>query len=145
MGLSGNLDAGVSAGLGFSTTISVFDSLGVQNPVKVTFAKKASNTWTVTNAATVAAALAGGGTGSVDSLTGQPTQEIREGAWAITSDAVGNLSAQFTPTNGTVEPALAGTITAGGSNTTLIPGLTLTNGGTLQAGVDTINITGGRM
>ena len=143
IGLSGNLDASQAVGGSFSTTLTIFDSLGVQNAVKFTFTKNAANTWGVTNAANVTAALAGGGTGSVDSIAGKPTQDIRQGTWAITSDAVGNLSAAFTPTNGVAETAIAGTIAAGGTNTTLIPGLTLTNGGTLQAGVDSVTIGGG--
>lgn len=143
IGLSGNLDASQAVGTAFSTTVTVFDSLGVQNPVKVAFTKKAANTWSVTNSANVTAAAGAGGTGSIDTVTGTPTQEIRQGVWSITSDAVGTLSAFFTPTNGVAEAAVAGTIAAGGTNTTLIPGLTLTNGGTLQAGTDTITIAGG--
>ncbi len=143
VGLSGNLDAGRAIGSASSTTISIFDSLGVQNAVKLSFTKKAANTWTVTNSANVTATLAGGGTGSVDSISGKPTQEIRPGSWAITSDVTGNLSAVFTPAGGTAEPAITGTILASGTNTTLIPGLTLTNGGALQAGTDTITIGGG--
>jgi len=143
VGLSGNLDASVAVGKATSTTISIFDSLGVQHSVKVAFAKKAANQWTVTDSRNITAALNAGGTGSVDSITGTPTQEIRTGTWAITSDAAGSLSAVFTPTNGGAEPPISGTITAGGANTTLIPGMTLTNGGALQAGTDTITIGGG--
>ena len=143
VGLSGNLDASTALGEGFSTTVSAIDSLGVQNSVKVSFTKKAANQWTVTNAENINAALAGGGTGSIDSVTGKPTQEIRPGSWTITSDVVGSLSAVFTPVNGTPQAAISGSISAGGTNTVLIPGLTLTNSGALQAGVDVIDITGG--
>lgn len=143
LGLSGNLDASQPIGASFSTTVTVFDSLGVQNAVKVTFAKNAPNVWGVTNSAGVTSTLAAGGTGSVDSIAGKPTQDIRQGTWAITSDAVGILSAAFTPTNGVAEVAISGAITAGDTNTTLIPGITLTNGGTLQAGADTITVGGG--
>lgn len=142
VGLSGNVDASHAVGKSFSTTVSVFDSLGVQNSVKVSFTKMAANQWTVTNSANVTAVLAAG-TGSIDSITGTPTQEIRPGDWVITSDAVGSLSAVFTPVNGVAEAAIGGTITAGGTNTTLIPGVTLTNGGALAAGSDTLTIAGG--
>ena len=143
VGLTGNVDANHSVGQAFSTTATMIDSLGVEHPVKMALTKKASNQWTVTTSADATATLQGGGTGSVDTVTGTPTQEIRPGSWSIISDVGGNLTAVFTPTGGSAEPAVVGTITASGTNTTLIPGLTLTNGGVLQAGTDQIDIAGG--
>lgn len=145
VGLSGNLDATVIVGKGFSTTLSIFDSLGVQNSVKLTFTKKSvgGNDWTVTNTENVTATGTTTSVGSVDSITGKPSQEIRPGVWKITSDVAGTLSAAFTPAGGTAEPAIAGSIAAGGTNTTLIPGITLTNAGVLRAGTDEITIGGG--
>ena len=145
VGLSGNLDASSAVGKAFSTTVTVYDSLGVQNSVKVTFSKDSPNTWAVTNGTNVTAALSGGGTGSIDSISGNPTQDIRPGQWDITSDAGGALSAVFTPAGAgaAVELPIAGTIAASGTNTTLIPGVTLTNGGVLAAGTDSVVIAGG--
>ena len=84
------------------------------------------------------AALSPGGTGSIASVSGKPTQLTKTGRYAITSDASGNLVATFSPNDGSTPIVKNGTITAGGTNTTLIPGLTLTAGGTLQAGADEI-------
>ncbi|MEE9277599.1 MAG: flagellar hook protein FlgE [Dehalococcoidia bacterium] len=143
VGLSGNLDAAQPIGKGFSTTVTIFDSLGVQNSVKLSFTKKAANEWTVTNSANVTAVGTTLGVGSIDSIAGTPTQEIRPGVWDITSDVAGTLSAVFTPTGGAPEPAISGTIAAGGTNTTMLSGMTLTNAGVLRAGTDQITIGGG--
>jgi flagellar hook protein FlgE len=43
--LSGNLDASAVAGTTVSTTLNVFDSLGIRHSIKVTFTKAASNSW----------------------------------------------------------------------------------------------------
>jgi flagellar hook protein FlgE len=43
--LRGNLDAGSVVGATASTTINVFDTLGVRHSVKVTFTKTAANSW----------------------------------------------------------------------------------------------------
>ena len=43
--LRGNLDAGAAVGDTASTTINVFDTLGVRHSVKVTFTKTAANSW----------------------------------------------------------------------------------------------------
>ena len=43
--LRGNLDAGAAVGATASTTINVFDTLGVRHSVKITFTKTAANAW----------------------------------------------------------------------------------------------------
>ncbi len=43
--ISGNLDAGASAGTAVPTTMTVYDSLGIAHSVKVTFTQTAANTW----------------------------------------------------------------------------------------------------
>ena len=141
--LSGNVDAGLTIGSEVSTTVVLIDSLGVEHPVKTSFTKAAANQWVVSTSADATATWQAGGTGSVDSVTGTPSAEIRPGTWDILSDAAGNLTATFTPTGGTAEPSVVGSITAGGTNTTLIAGVTLTNGGALQAGTDQVVIGGG--
>ncbi len=62
------------------------------------------------------------------------------GVYSIVDDGFGNLSATYTPTGGTAGPAVTGTIAASGTNSTLIPGLTLTAGSTLAAGTMTITV-----
>ena len=43
--VSGNLDASALAGATTSTTLNVYDSLGIRHSIKVTFTKTASNSW----------------------------------------------------------------------------------------------------
>jgi flagellar hook protein FlgE len=43
--LSGNLDASAAVGASASTTLNMYDSLGIRHSIKVTFAKTASNAW----------------------------------------------------------------------------------------------------
>ena len=89
---------------------------------------------------TANASLTAGGTGSLASISGTPTNATKTGRYSITSDGSGNLVSTFTPNDGTATVVKNGTITAGGTNTTLIPGLTLTAAGALQAGADEIVI-----
>ncbi len=84
------------------------------------------------------ASLSAGGTGSIASISGTPTGVGKTGKFSVTSDASGNLVATFSPTDGSAPIVKSGTITAGGTNTTLIPGLTITAAGALQAGADEI-------
>ncbi len=85
---------------------------------------------------TANALLSPGGTGSLASVGGVPSNATKTGRYSITSNAAGNLVATFTPNDGTASVVTNGTITAGGTNTTLIPGVTLTAAGTLVDGVD---------
>ncbi len=62
------------------------------------------------------------------------------GTYTITSDGVGGLSATYTPTSGSASAAVTGTITAGGTNNTLIPGITLTGAAVLSGVGDTTTI-----
>ncbi len=50
----------------------------------------------------------------------------------------GALQATFSPTDGSTPVVTNGSIVAGGTNTTLIPGVTLTATGVLQAGTDEV-------
>ena len=79
-------------------------------------------------------------TGSIASATGTP-DKVEAGTYRITDDGAGNLTLQFTPADGGGVVISSGTITASGTNTILIPGMTLTAQGTLQAGYDEIVVT----
>ena len=83
------------------------------------------------------------GTGSIASATGTPDKK-QAGSYRITDDGVGNLIVQFDPADGSTTIISSGTITAGGTNTTLIPGMTLTADAVLTAGADTIAVTRSR-
>jgi flagellar hook-associated protein 2 len=87
----------------------------------------------------LAATLEPGGTGSITGISGTYAG-TEPGKWVITDDGAGNLSAVFTPANGGPPISASGTIAPNGSNSGLIPGLTLTAGPTLQAGTHTITV-----
>ncbi len=95
----------------------------------------------VFNAFSSTAVLQAGGSGSIASITGAPTGHHQSGSYAVSSDEAGNLSSVFTPEGGTPQKAVAGAILAGGANSSLIPGMTLTAKATLVAGTDTIQVT----
>lgn len=86
------------------------------------------------------ATLSAGGTGSVASISGTPTQATKTGTYSIVSSITGALTATFTANDGSAPTTTSGNITAGGTNATLIPGVTLTGAGVLVAGTDTITI-----
>lgn len=86
------------------------------------------------------ASLEAGGTGSLASISGDYVGS-KAGTYAVTDDGAGNLTAVFTPADGTAAVTTTGTIAAGGTNTTLIPGLTLTAGALLQAGTHTVVVS----
>jgi flagellar hook-associated protein 2 len=88
-----------------------------------------------------AAALEPGGTGSIASIAGTPTAASKAGTYSITSTVTGQLSVLFQPADGSAAISQTGSIAAGGTNTTLIPGVTLTAAGALVAGTDSITIT----
>ena len=88
----------------------------------------------------LAATLEPGGTGSITGISGTYAG-AEPGKWVITDDGAGNLSAVFTPANGGPPISASGTIAPNGSNSGLVPGLTLTAGPTLQAGTHTITVS----
>jgi flagellar hook-associated protein 2 len=90
------------------------------------------------------AALTPGGTGSVDSISGVPTEAKKAGRYAIASDGAGVLSVTFTPNDGSASSSVSASVTAGGTNTTLIPGVTITATNPLQAGTNEIIIGASR-
>ena len=87
------------------------------------------------------AALDPGGTGSIASISGKPTAVQDSGTYSIVSDALGNLTVTFTPDNGSTPVVSTGAINAGGTNTILIAGATLTAAAVLVAGTDTITVS----
>lgn len=89
---------------------------------------------------TANASLDAGGTGSVASIAGTPTNATKAGRYSIATDVFGNIEATFQANDGSAPQVTSGTITAGGTNTTLIPGLTITAKGALVAGTDLVTI-----
>ncbi|MEE9278247.1 MAG: flagellar filament capping protein FliD [Dehalococcoidia bacterium] len=80
------------------------------------------------------------GTGSILSATGAPDSLVA-GTYTIVDDGLGNLTLTIDPEDGSPSSTRESTITAGGTNNTLIAGMTLTAKGTLQAGTDTFVVT----
>lgn len=93
---------------------------------------------------TSAASLVPGGTGTIEAVSGTPTALQRAGRYVVNSDGLGALSITFTPNDGSPQSSMTGSIAAGGTNTTLIPGLTLTAGNPLVAGSNEIIISATR-
>jgi flagellar hook-associated protein 2 len=78
--------------------------------------------------------------GDVSTISGVPNRKV-SGVYALTSDGAGLLSGTFTPTSGAPEALTGvGSLSAGGTNTTLIPGLTLTGAGSLTGAGATITV-----
>jgi flagellar hook-associated protein 2 len=86
------------------------------------------------------ATLEAGGSGSLASISGTPTTATKAGVYTISSTSSGQLNVTFKPDDGSTSVVQTGSIAAGGTNTTLIPGVTLTAAGTLVDGSDTITI-----
>jgi flagellar hook-associated protein 2 len=84
--------------------------------------------------------LLAGGTGSIASIAGTYAG-TKPGSYSITDDGSGNLTVVFTPMDGTATVTTTGSIAAGGTNSTLIPGITLTAGAALSAGTNTIQVS----
>jgi len=84
------------------------------------------------------ATLEPGGTGSIVGISGTYLG-TRAGTYEITDDGEGNLTAVFTPLDGSAPVTTTAVVEAGGTNTTLIPGLTIEIGA-LQAGTHRITV-----
>jgi len=83
------------------------------------------------------ASMAPGGTGSITGATGTYVGTI-PGTYKIADDGAGNLTSVFSPADGSSPITSLATVTANGTNTSLIPGMTLQIGA-LSAGTVTIN------
>ncbi|GBD21348.1 Flagellar hook-associated protein 2 [bacterium HR28] len=78
--------------------------------------------------------------GDIVRIAGTPRPPA-SGRYVITSDGTGNLTAQFYDQTNQLLWSATGTITAGGSNTTLVPGLTLSAATTLTGATSEISVT----
>ncbi len=154
---AGNLDASLAVGGTVNTTVTAYDSLGVANSVKVTFTKESAvangpSYWAVSNSASDVT-----NTSSTNVVLSGAPNNLNPGEWTITDDGAGAITASFVPGDFSAGPPAvvtvpgtgAATITvtaslpAGATNTTLIPGVTLTAPAVLGAGGSaTISITG---
>lgn len=89
---------------------------------------------------TLTPTLTPGGTGSIAGISGTFAGS-QAGIYTITDDGQGNLTAAFKPANGGPQTTTSATVTANGTNTSLIPGMTLAIGPVLQQGTHTIVVS----
>jgi flagellar hook-associated protein 2 len=82
-----------------------------------------------------------GTAGDIVGVSGSPTQVSASGRYVVTSDGAGNLTAEFRDQADNVLWTNTGTISPGGTNSTLIPGLVLTAAGTLTGAQSEITVT----
>ena len=144
-GMTGDIrtmsDIGLSFGA-FGSAVGATDLLTFdRGTFDAAVASDASGVRALLTAFDASAALDAGGTGSIASISGKPTSVGDSGTYTIVSDVLGNLTVTFQADNGSAPVVSTGAISAGGTNTTLIPGVTLTGAATLVAGTDTITIT----
>lgn len=79
--------------------------------------------------------------GDIVSVTGVPTAAPGSGRYVVSSDGSGNLTAEFRDETDTVLWTNTGTITPGGTNTTLIPGLSIKAADVLTGAQTEIQVT----
>jgi flagellar hook-associated protein 2 len=73
--------------------------------------------------------------------TGSPFGQVNSGSYKVTYNPVGNtLTSVFTSTSGTISPATTSTVAAGGTNTSLIPGVSIHFQGSLPTSATTATI-----
>ncbi len=145
LGLSGSLrtfsDAGISFGV-IGSEVGATDRLVLdQGKLNDALAENPDAVAQLFAGFAASATLEGGGTGSIASIAGTPTAATKAGVYTINSTASGQLNVTFKPDDGSTSVVQTGSIAPGGTNTTLIPGVTLTAAGVLVDGADTITIT----
>lgn len=124
----------VGSALGSTNTLK-FDEAKFKDAI----AKDASGVQNLLSALTITPTLEPGGTGSITGMTGTYAG-TQPGRYEISDDGFGNLQSIFTPANGGPAVTTNATVVAGGTNTTLVPGMTLTIGATLQTGTHTVTV-----
>ena len=144
LNIDGNFTTLGQIGLTFG---AVGSALGATNSLQLdevkfkdALSRDPSSVQAVLNALKLTPALTPGGTGSITGLTGTYTGTAA-GAYEITDNGLGTLTSVFKPTNGAASVISNATVTAGGTNTTLIPGMTLSINAVLATGTHTITVT----
>jgi flagellar hook-associated protein 2 len=102
--------------------------------------KDAASVQSLLSTFTLEASLEAGGTGSISSISGAYTG-TRAGTYTLTDNGAGLLIADFVPLDGTAPTQATASVTANGTDTTLIPGVSIQMAGVLQAGTHTVAVT----
>lgn len=106
---------------------------------KQALADDPAGTQALLSALTLSGTLDGGGTGSISGLSGAYSGGVT-GKYSIVDDGAGLLTSTFTPANGGPPVTTTANVTANGSTTLLVPGMTVQIGPLLQAGTHTISV-----
>ncbi len=85
--------------------------------------------------------LTSGTGGTLTGVTGQPSNVHLNGTYTVTVNSQGNAQAQFQAVNGETLPTQTATLTANTTNSTLIPGVSLSVGSSIQAGTYQFGVT----
>lgn len=124
----------VGAAIGTTNTLTLDEA-----KFKSVLASDPSSVQAVLSSFTLGATLEPGGTSSVTGISGNYTGAVA-GTYRITDNGAGLLTSVFTPKNGGPQISTTAPITASGTNTTLIPGMTLQIAALFQEGSQVITV-----
>jgi flagellar hook-associated protein 2 len=142
LNLAGNFKTLSQVGFSFG---AVGSAVGTTNTLqldetrfKTALANDPSSVQAVLSAFTLTPTLQPGGTGSITGLSGTFAGGAA-GKYDISDDGAGNLTAVFSPATGATSTVTNAAVLAGGSTTSLIPGVTV-NVGAFQMGSHTVSV-----
>ena len=141
---SGNIKSLSEIGLSFGAVGSALGSTNTlqfdQTKFQAALANDPNSVQSLLSAFTLNAALTPGGTSSIAGMTGTYTGGI-PGTYTFTDDGIGNLKSVFAPASGAPATTQDVIISANGTNSSLVPGMTLTFGGVLTAGTSSVVVS----
>ena len=143
-GLGGPLTTLAQVGISFG---AIGSAIGTTNTLQFDEAKfkealtnNAPAVQDLLNKLTLSASLEPAGTGSIIGISGSYSG-AEAGRYTVTDDGAGNLQSVFTPANGGPPVTSSAVVVAGGTNTSLIPGMTLAIAPAFQAGAHTVAVS----
>jgi flagellar hook-associated protein 2 len=139
-------DVGLSFGAVGATVGSTNDLVLDETKLRAALTSNPSGVANLFSAFGTAGTLNPGGKGNVSAVSGGPSALRVGGTYALTTtvngDGTANITSTFTPSDGSASfSQTVNNVAAGTTNTTLIPGMTLTFGNSFAAGSDTITVT----
>ncbi len=143
VGLTGAFKNLNEIGLGFGRIGSALGTTGALQFDEAKFAEALARdpaaVQTAFSSLTMAGTLTPGGTSSITGATGTYSG-TRAGYYKLIDDGVGRITAEFHPVDGGSVTSTVATITANGTNTSLIPGMTLQIGAAFLGGEHTLQV-----
>lgn len=139
-------DVGLSFGAVGSTVGSTNDLVLDETKLRAALQSNPAGVSNLFSAFGTVGTLNAGGAGNVTTATGGPSALRVGGTYAITTalngNGTANITATFTPSDGSAAfSQTVNNVAAGSSSSTIIPGMTLTFGNSFTAGTDTIAVT----